>query len=415
MNLLARILTTILSSFLVFGTPTFCQSILLTDDFSDGDSSDWTTFQPGWSESGGVFHSTNLGANIPVEAVYSLGSLWTDYSVEVDMRTSSSRLTSDLRLHVRSNGVPTTQAGSSFARCSLFRDNLNQTFLVIGIQAATLKQQLVPFAWQANTDYRLKAIVSGDTLTCQVGGTSVSLSDSAMPPNGTIALRATHIPGDFDNLVVLATTTTNNPPIAEAGPDQNLFADGACQAEVLLDGRSSSDLDGDPLTFVWESPAAGILTGETALVSLPPGVHEFLLTVEDPAGATDTDLVVVTISDSTPPLVSAATAEPETLWPPDHKMRIVSIKVDATDNCTQPPSCQIADVTSNQPADGDGDGGTSPDWLVTGPLTAELRAERSGGRERIYRIGLLCRDEAGNSATAQALVSVPASRGKHPD
>ncbi|MDQ3623880.1 MAG: hypothetical protein M3463_15555 [Verrucomicrobiota bacterium] len=60
-----------------------------------------------------------------------------------------------------------------------------------------------------------------------------------------------------------------------------------------------------------------------------------------------------------------------------------------------------------------GGGDTAPDWEITGPLTVDLRAERSGGgRGRIYTITVECQDEAGNAATSTVDVTVPKSQGK---
>jgi len=45
---------------------------------------------------------------------------------------------------------------------------------------------------------------------------------------------------------------------------------------------------------------------------------------------------------------------------------------------------------------------------ITGPLTVDLRAERSGiGTGRLYTITAECRDASGNLATRSVQVSVP--------
>lgn len=87
----------------------------------------------------------------------------------------------------------------------------------------------------------------------------------------------------------------NRSPIANAGPDFETTA-----FEVLLDGSTSSDPDGDTLTFSWRQvsgPPAAIAGANTARprVQFPvPGTYEFELTVTDPGGLTSTDRVLVT-------------------------------------------------------------------------------------------------------------------------
>ena len=61
-------------------------------------------------------------------------------------------------------------------------------------------------------------------------------------------------------------------------------------------------------------------------------------------------------------------------------------------------TCLIASVTSNEPANGTGDGNTAPDWEITGPNTVDVRAERSGGGSgRVYIVTGRCTDPAGNA------------------
>jgi len=117
--------------------------------------------------------------------------------------------------------------------------------------------------------------------------------------------------------------------------------------------------------------------------------------------------------DTTPPTILSTSAEPSVLWAPDHKMIDVTVTADLYDNCDQNPVCMIVNVTSNEPINGPGDGNTKPDWIITGDLTVQLRAERSGVTEgRIYTIHLECKDASGNSATAVVTVTVPHDKKK---
>jgi hypothetical protein len=91
----------------------------------------------------------------------------------------------------------------------------------------------------------------------------------------------------------------------------------------------------------------------------------------------------------------------------------VTLTVSATDNLDTDPSCKIIDVSSNEPVKGSGGRKTAPDWKITGDLTLNLRAERSGkGSGRIYTIKVRCTDFVGNTSERQVTVSVPHDKKK---
>jgi len=114
-------------------------------------------------------------------------------------------------------------------------------------------------------------------------------------------------------------------------------------------------------------------------------------------------------ADDEPPAIQSLTASPNTLWPPNHKMVSVRLTVAATDSCGI-ASEKIVSVTSNEPSDGVGDGDTSPDWKITGDLTLQLRAERSGtGNGRVYTITVEVTDTSGNTTLGNVDVVVPKS------
>jgi hypothetical protein len=112
----------------------------------------------------------------------------------------------------------------------------------------------------------------------------------------------------------------------------------------------------------------------------------------------------VTVTNTTPPTVCKLTATPNSIWPPNHKMIPVTITGTASGSCN-PASCRIVSVSSNEK--------TEPgDWVITGNLTVNLRADRSGkGSGLIYTITVQCTDAAGNISTSTVTVSVAHDQG----
>jgi hypothetical protein len=96
----------------------------------------------------------------------------------------------------------------------------------------------------------------------------------------------------------------NSAPTANAGPDQNLICNAACQGEVHLDASGSTDPDKDELTYEWSGPF-GTVAGAVADVLVPRGTHTITLKVTDPAGESSEDTLVVTAVDVTAPTLVA--------------------------------------------------------------------------------------------------------------
>jgi len=118
----------------------------------------------------------------------------------------------------------------------------------------------------------------------------------------------------------------------------------------------------------------------------------------------------VTVQDTTPPVIRDLAPTPSVLWPPNHRMVSVTVAARASDICDSAPTCAITGVTSNEPINGPGDGNTDPDWVVTGTLSLDLRAERAGnGSGRVYQIAITCTDFAGNRTSGTTAVTVPHS------
>jgi parallel beta helix pectate lyase-like protein/Big-like domain-containing protein len=242
-------------------------------------------------------------------------------------------------------------------------------------------------------DYRIQntsaAIDAGDNAAPQLPTTDFAGTERVADGNGDGD--ASVDMGAFEN--------RNQAPIADAGPDRTVTADATCLAAVTLNGQGW-DPDGDPVTLTWIGPF-GTATGASVVVSLPAGAHVITLTVRDGRGGSTSDTLVVTVRDATPPAIQSVTATPSVLSSPNHQFVPITIAAAASDSCGGPVQCRIVSVSSNEPISGQ-------DWIITGDLTLQLRAERSNkGTGRVYTITIACTDAAANSSTRAVTVKVP--------
>jgi hypothetical protein len=203
----------------------------------------------------------------------------------------------------------------------------------------------------------------------------------------------------------------DHPPVADAGPDQTVECVSHMGTLVTLDGSGSTDPDGDVLTYTWRENGnviAGPSASATAQVQFMLGTHTVELTVADPDGLSSTDIVIITVEDTQPPVISSITLSPSMLWPPNHNMKNISATVVASDVCDPNPVITLVGITSNEPDNGLGDGDMPNDIAINGTFDFDLRAERSGtGSGRVYTATYTVTDASGNSTSGTAVVTVP--------
>ena len=107
------------------------------------------------------------------------------------------------------------------------------------------------------------------------------------------------------------------------------------------------------------------------------------------------------------PVISGASASPNTLWPPNNKMVSVTLNYTVSDGCDTAPVGSIS-ISSNE--------GTPSDWQVVDLHHVNLLADRSGnGDGRIYTITISYKDASGLSSSATVTVTVPHDQGNQGD
>jgi probable HAF family extracellular repeat protein len=181
-------------------------------------------------------------------------------------------------------------------------------------------------------------------------------------------------------------------------------------AEVELDGKAAVpdfasaaivvDSCSGPST-VTQTPAAGTRLG--------PGEYTVTVQAVDPEGHVGTCTTTFTVADNTPPTITSISVDPSLLTE-NGDLTPVTVSVTAEDNADPAPVSTIVSITSSEPVTQPGDH-TSPDWEITGDLTAKVRAERGRDATRIYTITVVCTDASGNTAEATTTVTVVKKKG----
>jgi len=126
----------------------------------------------------------------------------------------------------------------------------------------------------------------------------------------------------------------------------------------------------------------------------------------DVAGNTASNTVGTIRIDLTPPTV-ACSPDPAVLWPPNNKMVDVDVSLTFTDALSGPWSFAMNQASSSDGGTGDIAGFT----VGSTSLSGSLRAKRSGNSSgRVYTLGYMGRDRAGNTAACSTEVEVPHDR-----
>lgn len=219
----------------------------------------------------------------------------------------------------------------------------------------------------------------------------------------TVDLSATDAAGNEATASFTVTVQDTIAPVFTSVPaNQVVEATSAAGAVVSYPNATATDAVG--VTSIAYSAASGS--------TFPIGTTTVVVTASDAAGNVRQATFTVTVQDTTAPALGSVSPSTGMLWPPNHKMVSIAISAGATD-AVGVASLKIVAVSSSEPDNGLGDGDTAGDIVITGPLTVDVRAERSGkGNGRTYTITVEARDAAGNASTTTCTVVVPKSKGR---
>jgi probable HAF family extracellular repeat protein len=209
------------------------------------------------------------------------------------------------------------------------------------------------------------------------------------------------------NVTVLADT---KPPVIAAivpspstiGVPNNLLV------PVTLAVTATDDVDDQPICALSSISASSAAAGDYSITgafsaklrAVGGRVYRLNVVCTDAAGNSAAGFTQVVVPpDSEAPVVTSMTASPGYVWPPNGKMINVALAVQVADNVDTTPQCTLTSVSSN--------GGAAGDVSLTGPLSANVRAEKNAdGSVRVYTFNVTCVDDAGNSSTWTTGVAV---------
>lgn len=329
------------------------------------------------------------------------GDMIVDSSVVTFTATATDNLDGDLGVSCSPASGSIFPQGTTLVTCHAFDAHLNRgeaSFVVVvtaGPPLLFLPENIVAEATSAAgavVTYTATSADNSPVVCTPPSGSTFALGDT------TVTCSATNDDGTSSATFIVSVIDSTAPAV-NAPP---VFAEATSAAGATVSYTvTATDLVDGPVAVTC-TPASGTFFAfgqtEVACVASDSRFNEANVTF------------IVTVQDTTAPQVISISATPATLWPPDHKMVNVAIAVVATDLIDPSPVSQIVSVSSNQPDNGTGDGDTPNDFVITGPLTLQLRAERSGGKERIYTITVQTSDSFGNITTSLVEVKVADSK-----
>ena len=202
-------------------------------------------------------------------------------------------------------GVGNIDIDSGFAKPGYWADPNNPSIILEPNDANAV--------W-VNGDYRLRI----DSMCIDAGDPNYVSGTTETDLDGNPRV----VDGDrYDSAVVDmgAYEYQNTAPVADAGPNQVVYARINGIAEVTLDASNSYDADGDALTYLWKWSIDGNdyeTNGVNPTIELPIGQYTIELVVNDGRENSEPNQVVITIYEypNTAPVADAGTNQVAYAW-----------------------------------------------------------------------------------------------------
>jgi hypothetical protein len=251
----------------------------------------------------------------------------------------------------------------------------------------------------ASVNYPAPNAVSCGTVTC-------TPASGSFFPVGTTAVNCSTQSGPACSFSVTVNDTEN--PVVTCPANITVGNDpGLCSATVNPGLATATDNCSGVTVFGARSD------GQLLNAPYPVGTTTITWKATDASNNMATCQQTITVNDVEPPTITASVAT-TCLWPPNHNLEDVGLRLAVSDNCT--PASQIVvdvKVTSDEKPEvmTQGDGNFSPDAVVVGTgvnRVIMLRKERMGGGDgRVYLIHITATDQYNNSSVKVLRVDVP--------
>jgi hypothetical protein len=248
----------------------------------------------------------------------------------------------------------------------------------------------------APTDFNVTGANTGTVLA--IGGRTYTFNELCVDSSNNVA---------WSSVNVTVPPDTTAPVISNVGASPStIWPPNDALVSVTVAVAATDDVDAAPacaLTSITSTATTAddyAITGPFSARLRATGGRTYTLTVRcsDAAGnSSNAATAVVVPPDTTAPSISAISATPSVIWPPNGKWTPVEVSVTATDDVDATPSCSLQSIT----------GAPSTEYMITGQFSASVRASKnSDGSTRVYALQVGCSDRAGNTSSAQGFVTV---------